>query len=34
MEKIPAVGEHTEAILGELGIDSSTIADWREAGII
>jgi itaconate CoA-transferase len=32
--KIPAVGEHTEAILGELGIDLTTIARWREAGIV
>ena len=34
MGSIPAVGEHTDAILAELGYDAPTIADWRVAGII
>lgn len=34
MEPIPAVGEHTSAILGELGLEPTTIADWRAAGIV
>ena len=34
MDAIPAVGEHTDAILGELGFDAATIARWRGAGIV
>jgi itaconate CoA-transferase len=34
MGAVPAVGEHTDAILGELGYDRETIARWRAAGII
>jgi itaconate CoA-transferase len=34
MTAIPKVGEHTDAILGELGIEQATIAQWRGAGII
>jgi len=34
MGPIPGVGEHTEAILGELGYDAATIAAWRRAGIV
>jgi itaconate CoA-transferase len=34
MGAIPALGEHTETILGELGIDRGTIAEWHQAGII
>jgi itaconate CoA-transferase len=34
MDPIPALGEHTELILRELGIDAATIASWRGAGII
>jgi itaconate CoA-transferase len=34
MSAIPAVGEHTHAILQELGFDPATIAGWRHAGII
>lgn len=34
MNGIPAVGQHTDAILSELGFDASTIACWREAGMI
>ena len=34
MNPIPAVGEHTDAILRELGLDADTIAGWRERGIV
>ena len=34
MGAIPAVGEHTDAILGELGIAGATLADWRAKGIV
>jgi crotonobetainyl-CoA:carnitine CoA-transferase CaiB-like acyl-CoA transferase len=34
MGPIPAVGEHTDAILGELGFSAGTIAEWRRAGIV
>jgi itaconate CoA-transferase len=34
MTAIPAAGEHTDAILNELGIDSATVARWRASGIV
>ena len=34
MGPIPAVGEHTDAILNELGYDSATVAKWRNRGIV
>jgi len=34
MNPIPAVGEHTDAILKELGIDGETIAAWRHSGMV
>jgi crotonobetainyl-CoA:carnitine CoA-transferase CaiB-like acyl-CoA transferase len=34
MGAIPSVGEHTDAILSELGIASETVADWRARGIV
>jgi formyl-CoA transferase len=34
MGAIPAVGEHTDAILGELGYDAATIASWRAEGVV
>jgi itaconate CoA-transferase len=34
MSAIPAVGEQTDAILAELGIDASTAAAWRARGIV
>jgi len=34
MEPIPAVGEHTDAILREIGIEEQTIAAWRARGIV
>ena len=33
MGRIPDVGEHTDAILGELGYDAETIAAWRRDGV-
>jgi itaconate CoA-transferase len=34
MGPIPALGEHTDAILRELGYDAATINDWRQRGIV
>jgi formyl-CoA transferase len=34
MGAVPALGEHTDAILGELGFDAGTIAGWRRGGTI
>ena len=34
MDAIPSVGQHTDAILGELGFDAATIATWRATGIV
>ena len=34
MGAVPALGEHTGTILGELGYDRVTIAGWRESGVI
>jgi crotonobetainyl-CoA:carnitine CoA-transferase CaiB-like acyl-CoA transferase len=34
MGAIPALGEHTDRILTELGFDPDTIAGWRKAGIV
>ena len=34
MGRVPALGEHTDAILTELDIDPDTIAGWRRAGTI
>jgi itaconate CoA-transferase len=34
MGAVPALGEHTDAILGELGFDRDTIAAWRTEGTI
>jgi itaconate CoA-transferase len=34
MGAIPAVGEHTDAILGELGFSAGTVNEWRRAGIV
>jgi itaconate CoA-transferase len=31
---VPALGQHTDAILDELGIDRNTIAAWRHEGVI
>ena len=34
MNPIPELGQHTEAILKEIGFDSATIAHWRQQGVI
>lgn len=34
MGDIPALGQHSESILEELGYDSGTIAAWRRTGVI
>jgi crotonobetainyl-CoA:carnitine CoA-transferase CaiB-like acyl-CoA transferase len=34
MGAVPALGEHTDAILGELGFGAETIAGWRRGGTI
>ena len=34
MDPIPALGEHTEAILAELGFDAPTVAHMRETGAV
>jgi crotonobetainyl-CoA:carnitine CoA-transferase CaiB-like acyl-CoA transferase len=34
MDAIPALGEHTDAILGELGYDSDAIAGLRRDGVV
>ena len=34
MGAVPALGQHTEAVLGELGIDRDAIAAWKQAGTI
>ncbi len=34
MDPIPALGEHTDAILAEVGYDAGTIAAWRAQGIV
>ena len=34
MEKIPRLGEDTDAILAELGYSGDTIASWRKEGVI
>jgi itaconate CoA-transferase len=31
---VPALGEHTDAILGELGLNRDTIARWHREGVI
>jgi itaconate CoA-transferase len=34
MGPVPALGEHSDAVLGELGFDAATVAVWRRDGII
>jgi itaconate CoA-transferase len=34
MGPVPALGQHTDAILEELGFDALTITDWRRRGIV
>jgi len=34
MDPVPALGAHTAAVLGELGIAEAELADLRAAGVI
>ena len=34
MNAVPSLGQHSQAILEELGFDSNTIAAWRKEGIL
>ncbi len=34
MGPIPSLGEHTNAILNEIGFDAATLAGWRQRGVI
>ncbi|HYM26045.1 MAG TPA: CaiB/BaiF CoA-transferase family protein [Vicinamibacterales bacterium] len=34
MGAVPSLGEHTDAILGEIGVGRDTIAAWRREGVI
>jgi crotonobetainyl-CoA:carnitine CoA-transferase CaiB-like acyl-CoA transferase len=34
MDAVPALGEHTDAILSELGYSASTIASLRQEGAV
>ncbi len=34
MNEVPAVGQHSDAILAELGFGSKAISSWRQAGVI
>jgi itaconate CoA-transferase len=34
MEAIPALGEHRDAILAELGFDAATVGRWKDEGVI
>jgi crotonobetainyl-CoA:carnitine CoA-transferase CaiB-like acyl-CoA transferase len=34
MKEVPALGQHTDAVLTEIGFDSQTIAGWRREKMI
>jgi itaconate CoA-transferase len=34
MDPIPALGQHTDALLAELGFDAATIARWHRDGVV
>jgi crotonobetainyl-CoA:carnitine CoA-transferase CaiB-like acyl-CoA transferase len=34
MDAVPAIGQHTEALLAELGHSAEQVAAWRAAGVV
>jgi itaconate CoA-transferase len=34
MDAIPALGQHTDAVLDELGFDNATVARWHRDGVV
>jgi crotonobetainyl-CoA:carnitine CoA-transferase CaiB-like acyl-CoA transferase len=34
MDAIPALGQHTDAVLAEFGFDEATVARWRRDGVV
>jgi itaconate CoA-transferase len=34
MGSIPALGQHSESILAELGFDARTITEWKDKGVV
>jgi crotonobetainyl-CoA:carnitine CoA-transferase CaiB-like acyl-CoA transferase len=34
MGDVPALGQHTDAVLQEVGVARDTIAAWRKGGVI
>jgi crotonobetainyl-CoA:carnitine CoA-transferase CaiB-like acyl-CoA transferase len=34
MGDVPALGQHTDAVLEEVGVTRDTIAAWRHEGVI
>ncbi len=34
MGPVPALGEHSDAVLGEIGYEAATVAQWRDKGIV
>jgi itaconate CoA-transferase len=34
MDAIPALGQHTDAVLTEFGFDEATVARWRRDGVV
>jgi crotonobetainyl-CoA:carnitine CoA-transferase CaiB-like acyl-CoA transferase len=34
MGPVPALGQHSAAILAELGFDAPTIARWKQEGVV
>jgi itaconate CoA-transferase len=34
MDGVPALGQHRESILAELGFDAPTIEGWKQEGVV
>jgi hypothetical protein len=34
MGGVPALGEHTNMVLSELGFDENTVKQWRSDGVV